>query len=112
MDLFLTGEKAVVSGDCDGNIQIYDVGNGARSNDLPDGSKELLPPKRVSVAVTKLNGLLFHPPHLCSLFPLQTLSHSQSTSIIRDVSFSHNMEYLVSVDASNRVYIWKATTPI
>ncbi|CAO3696591.1 unnamed protein product [Umbelopsis ramanniana] len=81
------GEKAVVSGDCEGNIQIYDVGNGARSNDLPDGSKELLPPKR-------------------------TLSHSQSTSIIRDVSFSHNMDYLVSVDASNRVYIWKATTPI
>ncbi|KAG2179417.1 hypothetical protein INT44_006263 [Umbelopsis vinacea] len=81
------GEKAVISGDCEGNIQIYDVGNGNRSKDLPDGSKERQPPKR-------------------------TLSHSQSTSIIRDVSFSHNMEYLVSVDASNRVYVWKATTPI
>lgn len=102
----------MVSGDCEGNIRIYDVGNGVRSKDLPNGSKELLPPRRVSVTITEAEQLLFHPPHLLLSLSFQTLSHSQSTSIIRDVSFSHNMEYLVSVDASNRVYIWKATTPI
>ncbi|KAG2179995.1 hypothetical protein INT43_003782 [Umbelopsis isabellina] len=76
------GRKAIVSGDCNGNIRIYDVGSGKRSKDLPDGSKDKSETTRI-------------------------ISHSQSKGIIRDITVSPNMEYIVTVDGANRVYIWR-----
>jgi hypothetical protein len=43
------GEKAVITGNCYGEILVYDVGNGVRSKTLRNGSKERLPPKRVCI---------------------------------------------------------------
>ncbi|KAJ2963075.1 hypothetical protein NQZ79_g1842 [Umbelopsis isabellina] len=76
------GQKAIVTGDCTGNIRIYDVGSGKRSKDLPDGSKDKVETTRI-------------------------ISHSQSKGIIRDITVSPNMEYIVTVDGANRVYIWR-----
>ncbi|CAM0139582.1 hypothetical protein VKS41_004600 [Umbelopsis sp. WA50703] len=76
------GQKAIVTGDCTGNIRIYDIGNGKRSQDLSDGSKD-------KIVATKV------------------ISHSQSKGIIRDITISPNMEYIVTVDGTNRVYIWR-----
>ncbi|KAG1086608.1 hypothetical protein G6F42_020919 [Rhizopus arrhizus] len=42
------GEKVLLAGDYDGQIYIYDIGNGKKSRTLKDGSKEQFKPKRVS----------------------------------------------------------------
>jgi hypothetical protein len=53
-----TGHKAIVTGDCYGKLHIYDIGNGVRSQDLDDGSKERLPARRVSILVLLVHNRL------------------------------------------------------
>lgn len=44
------GQKVLIAGDYDGQVYIYDIGNGKESKTLEDGSKEQFKPNRVSRA--------------------------------------------------------------
>ncbi|KAL7317855.1 hypothetical protein PS15m_004160 [Mucor circinelloides] len=79
------GEKVLLAGDYDGQIYIYDIGNGKKSRTLKDGSKEQFKPKRI-------------------------LSHSMSSEMIRDVSCSFDTKTIVAVDNNNNVFIWSSSS--
>lgn len=43
----MVDQKVLIAGDYDGNIHLFDIGDGVKSKTLPDNSKEVLDPFRV-----------------------------------------------------------------
>ncbi|KAI9310785.1 WD40-repeat-containing domain protein, partial [Dichotomocladium elegans] len=78
------GHKVLVAGDYDGQIQIYNFGDGRLSRTLEDNSKEVLPATKV-------------------------LSHPMSSKLIRDIAISEDSRTIVAVDSANNVFIWQCT---
>ncbi|KAG2192389.1 hypothetical protein INT46_008926 [Mucor plumbeus] len=79
------GEKVLIAGEYDGQICIYNIGNGQKSKTLSDGSKAQFKPNRI-------------------------LSHSMSTEMIRDVTCSYDTRTIISVDNNNNMFIWTSST--
>ncbi|ORZ10117.1 WD40-repeat-containing domain protein [Absidia repens] len=75
------GQKLLLGGDHDGDIRLYNIGDGKCSKTLEDGSKELFQPMKV-------------------------FSHESSTSLIRDVCISLDTRKFVAVDSDNTVFVW------
>lgn len=46
------GEKVLIAGEYDGQICIYNIGNGQKSKTLSDGSKAQFKPNRVSLYIS------------------------------------------------------------
>ncbi|CEP10298.1 hypothetical protein [Parasitella parasitica] len=77
-------QKVLIAGEYDGQIYIYNIGNGRKSKTLADNSKEQFKPDRI-------------------------LSHSMSTEIIRDVTCSSDTKTIVAVDNNNNIFIWASS---
>ncbi|CAO3622900.1 unnamed protein product [Cunninghamella echinulata] len=75
------GQKILLSGDYEGGIRIFDIGDGKTSKTLEDGSKE----KYESFKILK---------------------HPLSKNVIRDITVSKDGKTIVAVDSSNCVFIW------
>ncbi|CAO3677911.1 unnamed protein product [Rhizopus stolonifer] len=75
-------QKVLIAGDYDGNVHLFDVGDGVKSKTLPDNSKEILDPFKV-------------------------LSHEMSTEPIRDVACSMDTRSIVVVDTENHAFVWR-----
>ncbi|CAO3589628.1 unnamed protein product [Absidia cylindrospora] len=75
------GQKLLLGGDHDGDIRLYNIGDGKSSKTLEDGSKELFQPMKV-------------------------FSHESSTNLIRDVCISSDTRKFVAVDSNNTVFVW------
>ncbi|KAI8338406.1 WD40-repeat-containing domain protein [Chlamydoabsidia padenii] len=75
------GQKLFLGGDYDGDIRLYNIGDGKVSRTLKDGSKEIFE-------------------------PLKVFSHEASTQLIRDVCVSKDTRKFVAVDSNNNVFVW------
>ncbi|KAG0194845.1 Leucine-rich repeats and WD repeat domain-containing protein 1 [Apophysomyces sp. BC1034] len=76
-----SNQKAVVAGDYEGQIHVFDIGNGRKSKTLEDGTKERFPATKI-------------------------FSHLLSKAVIRDVSLSDDTRILVAVDSESTVFVW------
>ncbi|CAO3645081.1 unnamed protein product [Cunninghamella blakesleeana] len=74
-------QKLLVSGDYEGGIRIFDIGDGKISKTLRDGSKEKYEPSKI-------------------------LKDPTSKNVIRDIAISRDGKTLVAVDSANCVFIW------
>lgn len=56
-----TGQKVFLGGDYDGDLCLYNIGNGKTSRTLKDGSKEIFDPEKVSLLLldTRYSTLCF-----------------------------------------------------
>ncbi|KAL0089336.1 WD40-repeat-containing domain protein [Phycomyces blakesleeanus] len=79
--------KILIGGDYDGNIHMFDLSDGKRSQTLENGVKEQLKPAKI-------------------------LSDETPTGIIRDVSLSHDGKTIVAVGAANKAFVWKCKTTV
>ncbi|KAI9487388.1 MAG: WD40-repeat-containing domain protein [Benjaminiella poitrasii] len=75
------GQKVLFAGDYDGQIRIYNIGDGKKSKTLGDNSKEQFPPTRI-------------------------LSHPSSAELIRDVTYSSDTGTIIAVDNNNTIFVW------
>ncbi|KAI9304537.1 WD40-repeat-containing domain protein [Cunninghamella echinulata] len=75
------GQKFLLSGDYEGGIRIFNIGDGKISKTLEDGSKEKHEPFKI-------------------------LKHPLSNNVIRDITVSKDGKTVVAVDSSNCVFIW------
>ncbi|OBZ82107.1 hypothetical protein A0J61_09843, partial [Choanephora cucurbitarum] len=73
--------KALIAGEYEGQIHIYNISDGKKSKMLDDGSMEL-----------------FHPTTV--------LSHPKSSQLIRDVCCSTDTRTIVAVDNNNTAFVW------
>ncbi|KAG1150323.1 hypothetical protein G6F37_001942 [Rhizopus arrhizus] len=80
----LNNQKVLIAGDYEGNIRIFNIGDGIESETLPDGSKEIFE-------------------------PIQILSHEMSDQLIRDVSCSADTRSIIAVDTNNHAFVWRCT---
>ncbi|KAI8642933.1 WD40-repeat-containing domain protein [Parasitella parasitica] len=79
------GQKVLLAGEYDGQIFIYNIGNGRKSKTLADNSKEQFTPDRI-------------------------LAHSMSTEMIRDVTCSYDTKTIAAVDNNNNIFIWTSSS--
>ncbi|ORX61343.1 WD40 repeat-like protein [Hesseltinella vesiculosa] len=77
------GCKVLISGDEDGDLRLYHLGEDKVSKTLKDGSKEQLAPERV-------------------------LCHESSNHLIRDICVSESTKTIVAVNSDNSVFVWSA----
>ncbi|CEG74547.1 hypothetical protein RMATCC62417_09742 [Rhizopus microsporus] len=81
------GQKILLAGDYEGDIHIFNVGDGQKSRTLPDNTKELFRPVNI-------------------------LSHEMSKELIRDVSCSADTRSIIAVDTNNNAFIWRCTDTV
>ncbi|KAJ8660565.1 hypothetical protein O0I10_003612 [Lichtheimia ornata] len=77
-------QKVIVAGDYDGQIRLYNFGDGKLSKTLEDNSKEMFQPTKV-------------------------LSHPKSSGLIRDVCVSEDTSTIVAVDSNNHIFVWSCS---
>ncbi|KAI8875136.1 WD40 repeat-like protein [Backusella circina FSU 941] len=80
-------EKILVAGDYDGEIKVFNIGDGKRSKLLDDNSLEQFKPDNI-------------------------LKDPQSSALIRDVCYSSELRTLVAVNAENHIFIWTCDNTI
>ncbi|KAI9490785.1 WD40-repeat-containing domain protein [Zychaea mexicana] len=78
------GDKVLLAGDYEGQIRIFNIGDGRKSRTLEDGTKEMFKPTKV-------------------------LSHAMSSDVVRDLCISDDTKKIIAVDSANNVFIWNCS---